>query len=234
MQVFYAPDISGNSFVLDENESRHCVKVLRLGKSDVVKLIDGKGNLYEGVIIEPNPKACVINISNVIKDYQQRPYRLHLVVSPLKNPERFDWLIEKCVEIGVDEITPVICNKTEKMSIRKERVESIIISAMKQSLKATLTVLNPVTGFREMISQNRSGLKLIAHCSDKYERKSIMQVYKGEKEILFLIGPEGDFTGDEIQEAVSKGFVSVHLGSSRLRTETAAIAACLSIYLLNQ
>ncbi len=234
MQVFYAPDISGNSCVLDENESRHCAKVLRLCKSDIVKLIDGKGNLYEGVIIEPNPKACVININNVIKDYQQRPYRLHLVVSPLKNPERFDWLIEKCVEIGVDEITPVICNKTEKMSIRKERVESIIISAMKQSLKATLTVLNPVTGFREMISQNRSGLKLIAHCSDKYERKSIMQVYKGEKEILFLIGPEGDFTGDEIQEAVSKGFVSVHLGSSRLRTETAAIAACLSIYLLNQ
>ncbi len=234
MQVFYAPDISGNSFVLDENESRHCVKVLRLGKSDVVKLIDGKGNLYEGVIIEPNPKACVINISNVIKDYQQRPYRLHLAVSPLKNPERFDWLVEKCVEIGVDEITPVICNKTEKMSIRKERVESIIISAMKQSLKATLTVLNPVTYFSEIISQNRSGPKLIAHCSDEYERESIMQAYRGEKEILFLIGPEGDFTGDEIQKAVSKGFVSVHLGTSRLRTETAAIAACLSIYLLNQ
>ncbi|MBP7730373.1 MAG: 16S rRNA (uracil(1498)-N(3))-methyltransferase [Bacteroidales bacterium] len=234
MQVFYAPNIAGNYCVLDENESRHCVKVLRLGKSDIVSLIDGRGNLYEGEISEPNPKACVIIIRNVIYNYDSRQYKLHIAVSTLKNPERFDWLVEKCVEIGVDEITPVICNKTEKRSIRKERIESIIISAMKQSLKARLTVLNPVTDLGEFILQNWSGLKLIAHCSDEFERESILKLYKREKDVVFLIGPEGDFTGDEIHDAITKGFVSVTLGPSRLRSETAAIAACFSIYLLNQ
>ncbi|MBP8958820.1 MAG: 16S rRNA (uracil(1498)-N(3))-methyltransferase [Bacteroidales bacterium] len=234
MQVFYTLDIAGNSCVLDENESRHCVKVLRLGKSDIVKLIDGKGNLYEGEISDPNPKACVITIRNVIYNYDSRAYKLHLAVSPLKNPERFDWLVEKCVEIGVDEITPIICNKTEKKSIRKERIKSIIISAMKQSLKARLTVLNPVTDFNEFILQNWSGLKLIAHCSDEFEKESILKLYKREKEVVFLIGPEGDFAGGEIHDAITKGFVSAHLGPSRLRSETAAIAACFSIYLLNQ
>lgn len=234
MHIFYASGIKGEKCILDVTESRHCVKVLRLKKNDTVKLIDGTGNLYEGVISEPDPEACIVRITKVIKDFQLRPYRLHLAVSPLKNPERFDWLVEKCVEIGVDEITPVICKNTEKKNIKPERIKKIIISAMKQSLKTYLTNLNESIDFNSFISADFNGIKLIAHCSANFTREHVSGIYKKGENVLFLIGPEGDFTDDEIRAAEKMGFRSVHLGPSRLRTETAGIAACHSIYFLNQ
>jgi len=234
MQVFFAPGIKGEKCVLDTTESRHCIKVLRLKKNEQVKLIDGTGKLYEGIIEEPDPEACVIRITRVIRNFQPRTYKLHLAVSPLKNPERFDWLIEKCVEIGVDEITPLICKNTEKKSIKAERINKIIISAMKQSLKTHLTILNEVVDFKNFISTDFNGIKLIAHCSANFYRESVPGVYKKGQDALFLIGPEGDFTDEEIKDAEKMGFRSVHLGPSRLRTETAGIASCHSIYLLNQ
>ena len=149
MQVFYIRDISGKICSLDEKESRHCIKVLRLKKGDEVKMIDGKGNLFSGRIADADPGRCNIEVTHITNDFENRDYRLHIAISPLKNPDRFELFIEKSVEIGIDEITPIICSRTEKPGIRHERVSSLIISAMKQSLKAKDTVLNKTVSFNE-------------------------------------------------------------------------------------
>lgn len=233
MQIFYAPDIIGDNYTLDENESKHCIKVLRMTKGTNVRLIDGKGNLYEGIISDPDIKKCLIAITGITKDFEKRIYKLHIAISPLKNPERFEWFIEKSVEIGVDSITPMICRNTEKPGIKNERINNLIISAMKQSLKTNKTVLNEPCTFTDFIKSNYSGKKMIAHCNDTFTRNKISDVYSKNENAVILIGPEGDFSEEEIKGAVSSGFSSVHLGSSRLRTETAGIAACHSIYFLN-
>ncbi len=233
MQIFYAPDITGDNYTLDENESKHIIRVLRMTKGTRVRLIDGTGNLYEGIINNPDPKKCSVSITGVISAFEQRNYRLHIAISPLKNTERFEWFIEKSVEIGIDEITPISCRNTEKKSIKAERVNNLIISAMKQSLKATQPVLNSSCSFNDLINIDFNGIKMIAHCNDSFERKSIAQVYSKKENALILIGPEGDFSEEEINAANKKGFIAVHLGPSRLRTETAGVAACHSIYFIN-
>jgi 16S rRNA (uracil1498-N3)-methyltransferase len=234
MQIFYAPGISGDSYILDENESKHCIRVLRMTKGTNVKLIDGKGNLYEGIISDPDSKKCIISVTGIIKDFEKRDYRLHIAISPLKNPERYEWFVEKSVEIGVDELTPLICRNTEKPGIKSERVNNLIISAMKQSLKATKTILNDPCPFYEFISREYNGIRMIAHCNNSLDRSKISEAYLKNENALMLIGPEGDFSEEEIASAITKGFLPVHLGKSRLRTETAGIAACHSIYFLNQ
>jgi 16S rRNA (uracil1498-N3)-methyltransferase len=234
MQIFYAPGIAGNSYILDEKESKHCIRVLRMGKGTAVRLIDGKGNLFEGIISDPDPKQCKVEVTAVTSDFEKRPWRLHIAISPLKNPERFEWFVEKSVEIGIDEITPLICKNTEKQTIKTERISNIVISAMKQSLKADLPVVNPVTSFMDFIAYDLKGKKLIAHCSDSPGKTSVGQIVSRGEDVIFLIGPEGDFCTDEIKSASEHGFFEVHLGNSRLRTETAGIAACHSIYFLNQ
>ena len=234
MQIFYAPDINGISYTLDEKESKHLIRVLRMVKGSCVKLIDGKGNLFEGFISEPDQNKCIIEITREIKDFEKRNYKLHIAISPLKNPERFEWFVEKSVEIGIDEITPLICKNTEKPGIKSERVNNIIISAMKQSLKAKKTLLNETSSFKDFINKNLEGTKMIAHCDDFNFRKKISDIYSKKTDSIILIGPEGDFSREEIDTAVKKGFLPVHLGTSRLRTETAGIAACHSIYFINQ
>lgn len=234
MQIFYAPGIGGSSYRFDNTESRHIIRVLRMRRGDRVRIIDGKGNLYEGLISNPDSEACMIEITGIISDFEKRPYSLHLAVSPLKNPERFEWMVEKCVEIGVDAITPLICRNSEKKSIKRERLQNIIISAMKQSLKANLTMLNDPQEFGEFISTTDKKYNLIAHCNQNFERNGIAGIYKKGSDVTILIGPEGDFTPDEISSATSAGFASIHLGESRLRSETAGISACHSVYLLNQ
>jgi 16S rRNA (uracil1498-N3)-methyltransferase len=234
MQIFYAPGISGDYYSLDEKESRHSIRVLRMKKGMQVRLIDGKGNLYEGTISEPDPKKCVIKIESVSRDFELKNYSLHLAISPLKNPERFEWFIEKSVEIGVDEITPLICRNTEKQGIRSERINNIIISAMKQSLKSKKTILHEASTFEDFIRCNHNGIKMIAHCNATFKRRRIADVYKKGEDAIVIIGPEGDFSEAEIGNAVSRGFEPVHLGNSRLRTETAGIAACHSVYFINQ
>lgn len=234
MQIFYAPDITGDLFTLNEVESKHIIRVLRMTKGDSVRLIDGKGNLYEGVIENPDQKKCLIKITGITKDFEKRNYSLHIAISPLKNPERFEWFIEKSVEIGIDEITPLICRNTEKQRIKPERINNIIISAMKQSLKATGTIINSPCKFEDFIKSNNTGTRMIAHCSESFSKSKISDVYtKGENAII-LIGPEGDFSEQEIIKASANGYKNVHLGMSRLRTETAGIAACHSIYFINQ
>jgi 16S rRNA (uracil1498-N3)-methyltransferase len=235
MQIFYAPGITGNIWVLNEKESKHCVRVLRMKEGTPVKAIDGKGNLYEGVINTADPKKCEIRINNIIREFEKRNYKLHLAISPLKNPERFEWFIEKSVEIGVDEITPILCKHSEKQTIKPERINNIIISAMKQSLKAGITILNETTSFEEFIKKDFPGKKIISHCNTgTSERVKIDMEYVKGNDAVILIGPEGDFSDNEIATAIAYGFRPVHLGKSRLRTETAGVAACHSIYFLNQ
>jgi 16S rRNA (uracil1498-N3)-methyltransferase len=234
MQIFYAPDITGNTYTLDEKESKHLIRVLRMTKGADVRLIDGKGNLYNGIISHPDQKRCTIDITGKIMNFEKRDYKLHIAMSPLKNPERFEWFIEKSVEIGVDEITPLLCRNTEKTGIKTDRVNNIIVSAMKQSLKATKTVLNETCNFKDFISMKSDSIRMIAHCDNFLARRRVSDVYTKGQNAIILIGPEGDFTGEEIDTAVNSEFIPVHLGASRLRTETAGIAVCHSIYFMNQ
>jgi 16S rRNA (uracil1498-N3)-methyltransferase len=234
MQVFYAHDIKGDTYTLDERESKHTIRVLRMKKGSPVTLIDGRGNLFEGIIADPDPAGCIINIVSVIRAFEKRNYRLHIAISPLKNPERFEWFVEKAVEIGIDEITPVICKNTEKPGIKTERIRNLIISAMKQSLKAQETYVNQVKNFGEFINENHTGKLMIAHCHNDLKRSKISEVYSRGEDAVIMIGPEGDFSGEEIENAMSNKFTQIHLGNSRLRTETAGIAACHSIYFINQ
>jgi len=234
MQIFYAPDIVGDTYTLDDKESKHCIRVLRMTKGTVVKLIDGKGNLYQGIIDNPDSKSCTIAITGKTENFEKRDYSLHIAISPLKNPERFEWFIEKCVEIGIDEVTPLICRNTEKPGVKAERINNIIISAMKQSLKATKTVLNDPCLFHDFIKNDFGGIRMIAHCNNDFKRNKIWDIYSKNKQAVILIGPEGDFSKEEIGSAITRGYYPVHLGHSRLRTETAGIAACHSIYFINQ
>jgi 16S rRNA (uracil1498-N3)-methyltransferase len=234
MQIFYAPDIIGDSYSLDQKESRHLIRVLRMPAGAEVKLIDGDGNLYEGIISKPDQNKCIIGIKSKVHDFEKRNYRLHIAISPLKNTERFEWFVEKTVEIGIDEITPLICKYTEKSVIKAERINNIIISAMKQSLKAKKPILNSPCHFDEFLNSNTATSKMIAHCNNSFSRKKISEVCPKNEDITILIGPEGDFDISEIKNAMMKRFVPVHLGQSRLRTETAGIAACYSVYFINQ
>ena len=234
MQAFYAPDIAGGEYKLDENESGHCIRVLRMKAGSFIRLVDGKGTLFEGIVVNPDPKGCTVSITAVTRDFEKRDYRLHIAISPLKNPVRFEWFIEKSVEIGIDEITPVICDNTEKPGIKADRLRSLIISAMKQSLKPSLTRLNEACRFNDFIRNDAGGTRMIAHCYQDTVRSGISDVYARGSDALIMIGPEGDFSPGEVSMAAGKGFVPVHLGKSRLRSETAGIAACHSIYFINQ
>ena len=234
MQIFYAPYINGETYTLDENESGHVVRVLRMKKGTGVKLIDGKGNLYEGEIEIPDQRKFTIIITGIVKDFEKRNWLLQIAISPLKNHERFEWFVEKGVEIGVDVITPLICRNTEKTSIKSERINNIIISAMKQSLKATKPVLNPPIEFNDFIIRDCKDTGMIAHCNDSFKRNRIADIYSKNENAVILIGPEGDFSYDEICKASEYGYAHIHLGNSRLRTETAGIAACHSVYFINQ
>ena len=234
MQIFYAPDITGDSYTLNEKESKHSIRVLRMKIGAIVRLIDGNGNLFLGEIADPDPVKCVIRINSVINNFEKRIYRLHIAISPLKNPDRFEWFIEKSVEIGIDEITPLICMHSEKTGIKAQRINNLIISAMKQSLKAKITHLNNPCQFNDFINADRAGNLIIAHCNERLARRKLSEVYSRGNEVVILVGPEGDFSEEEINLAADRGYKAVHLGSSRLRTETAGIAACHSVYFINQ
>jgi 16S rRNA (uracil1498-N3)-methyltransferase len=202
-------------------------------RGDAVHFTDGAGNMYEGIITEDDPLNMEVSVTGVIKDAGKRQYRLHVAISPLKNDDRLEWFIEKAVELGIDEITPLICSRTEKKRIRKERLEGLILSAMKQSVKAYLPLLNEPVQFTEFIDKGHTGRRLIACCNTELERKAITTTAGRGEDVLILIGPEGDFTPEEVKLASDAGFLPVHLGDSRLRTETAGVAACCSVYLAN-
>ncbi|MEZ7867415.1 MAG: 16S rRNA (uracil(1498)-N(3))-methyltransferase [Paludibacteraceae bacterium] len=232
MIVFYCPDIL-HSFTLSEEESQHAVRVLRLQAGDELEVVDGAGGYYLAVVTNPHPKHCEFQIKETITEYGKRDYRLHIAIAPTKNIERLEWFIEKCTEIGVDEITPILCRFSERKIIKPERLEKIIVSAAKQSLKAYFPILNPMCSFRDFIQQTTVSQKFIAHCYEQ-DKQLLQQVYQKSSDAVILIGPEGDFSPEEVQAAIQHQFQPVSLGSSRLRTETAGIAACHTISLINE
>lgn len=233
MHIFYTPDISGNSYTLDEAESKHCIRVLRLEKGDKITLVDGRGGFYTAEISDPNPKRCTVDVINSELNHGHRKYKVHIAIAPTKNIERTEWFLEKATEIGIDRVTPLLCRCSERKEIKTDRLEKVMISAMKQSLKACLPHLDPMTKFSEFISQPFEGQKFIAHCSSLH-RDLLSEKMAPQSNYLILIGPEGDFTTEEIENAIAAGFSPVSLGESRLRTETAGLVACHTFNLLNQ
>lgn len=235
MQLFYTPDLSGNFYTFNEQESKHCIKVLRLNSGDIVYLIDGKGGFFKAEITDPHYKRCGVEIREQLPDPDNRDYKIHIAVAPTKNIDRIEWFLEKACEIGIDRVTPLLCKRSERKVIKKERLEKILISAMKQSFKATLPILDDLTPIKEFLEQDNTSTKFVAYCDETIEERKLLrdQITKGE-DILVLIGPEGDFDKEEIELAFDKNFIPVTLGNSRLRTETAALVACDTINIMNQ
>ncbi len=233
MHLFYTPDLRNKIYTLDEAESKHCIKVLRLGINDKVELIDGKGGFHKAKVIDLNPKKCSVEITETIMEYAKRNHYLHIAIAPTKNVDRFEWFLEKATEIGIDEITPILCDHSERKVLKNERLEKIIISAIKQSIKAYKPVLNNLTKLSDFVGSNFNGNKFIAHCEEN-QKYSLKKVYNNGENALILIGPEGDFSLEEINVAKKNNFKEVSLGESRLRTETAGIVACHTINLLNE
>jgi len=235
MQIFYTPDITLPTYQLNEEESKHAVRVLRLKEGDVIQLIDGKGGFYEGEISLANSKACEVNIIKEEKEYGKRNHYLHIAISPTKNIERIEWFLEKATEIGIDEVTFLETKNTERTKVKLERLEKVIVSAAKQSIKAYLPKLNDLTSYKTFIKEYSSSKeeKYIAHCFET-EKVELKASYKSGEKVTILIGPEGDFSREEVEYANKNGFVSLTLGTSRLRTETAALKACMAINFLNE
>lgn len=235
MELFYSKDMDGSICRLDQDESGHCVKVLRHRAGDEISVIDGCGTLYRCRIITDSPKGVEASVMSSEENWGGHPYRLHLAVCPTKSNDRYEWFVEKACEIGFDELSPVIGEHSERKVLKTARVEKVLISAAKQSLKAAVPIVNEPVSVKEFIADApEDALKLIAYCfeDERVPRKSIKEVLEDAdgKEIIVMIGPEGDFSKAEAELALEHGFIPVHLGASRLRTETAALTAASAVY----
>ena len=235
MELFYSRDIDGGICRLDKDESGHCAKVLRHRCGDEIAVIDGCGTLYRCRITCDNPKGVEAMVLSSEDSWGGHPYSLHLAVCPTKNNDRYEWFAEKACEVGVDMISPIIGEHSERRIFKTARLEKILVSAAKQSLKAAVPVVNEPVSVKEFIrGQEGQTLKMIAYCfeDESIPRRSIKEVLEGYEgtEILVMIGPEGDFSKEEAQMALEAGFIPVHLGASRLRTETAAVTAAEAAY----
>ena len=235
MHLFYTPDIAPShpQYFLNEEESKHAIRVLRLEAGSEVQLIDGKGGLYIAEIKDPHPKRTILQITNVITEYNKRNHYLHIAIAPTKNLDRLEWFLEKATEIGIDEISLIICQRSERKEAKTERLNKIITSATKQSLKAYHPVLNEPVALNKFLGQPFNGQKFIAHCEDS-EKSSLSAEIEKQGRYLILIGPEGDFSPVEIDTTLHNGYKAITLGESRLRTETAALEACFEVNFLNR
>jgi len=233
MQLFYSPNISteNTQYIFSKEESKHIVRVLRKKEGDTLNITNGKGYLFTVEITLADAKKCLVQINNA-KQIENHNYKLHIAIAPTKMNDRIEWFLEKATEIGIDEITPIFCDNSERKVIKKERFEKIIQSAMKQSLQMQLPKLNEALSFKEFINQDFMGQLFIAHCEEQ-EKTQLQSQVTTKGNYTILVGPEGDFSINEIKLALSKNFVPVALGNTRLRTETAGIAACHTIALLN-
>lgn len=234
MQLFYSPDITEatEQFSFDKEESKHITKVLRKKPGDVLTLTNGKGWKFTVKIINTDFKNCLVSIIDKVFINKQN-YSLHIAIAPTKMNDRFEWFLEKATEIGVDSITPLICDRSERKVIKRERFEKIIQSAMKQSLQYYLPILNEAIKFTDFLNREFNGQLFIAHCDETF-RKSLRTELETGENVIILIGPEGDFSVKEIKMALQRNFIPVTLGSTRLRTETAGIIACHSVAFVNQ
>lgn len=224
MNLFYQENINFNQkeIFLSKEESKHLLKTLRKQIRDIIHITDGKGNLFETKIYNPDFKKCELKIIRQEFIEKQKP-EIHIAISPTKNDKRLEWFVEKATEIGISEITPLICKRSEKQHIKIERLKKITVSAIKQSQQFYLPIINKATDFQNFIKQKTNFQKFIAHCEE--EKNPLIKLYQKEKSALILIGPEGDFTNEEIELALENNFQAVDLGNTRLRTETAGIVA---------
>ncbi len=235
MHLFYTPELTERAvrFTLGEEESRHCVKVLRLSVNDRVFLVDGRGGLYTAAIEVADPRHTQLKIEDVQAEYHRRNHYLHIAIAPTKNLDRLEWFLEKAVEIGIDEVTPIICARSERKDLRVDRLQKLVVSAMKQSLRAYLPVVNEPVKLKDFLSGRHEGQKFIAHCGEG-ERVDLGARLQPGQSCVVMIGPEGDFTPEEVTGSLALGYVPVTLGNSRLRTETAGLEACFEVNYLNR
>ncbi|MFL5753777.1 MAG: 16S rRNA (uracil(1498)-N(3))-methyltransferase [Bacteroidia bacterium] len=234
MQLFYCKNREGNTAVLTEEESWHCVKVLRKKAGDVIHLIDGTGGFYQAILTDAHPKACTVEITSEESNYKKRNYHLHIAIAPTKNMDRIEWFAEKAVEIGVDEISFLLCKASERKVVKTERILRVVESAVKQSIQAYLPRVNELMPFKKFIEEqknNKAG-KLIAHCMEDNAVPLKKLISPGEN-VLCLIGPEGDFSRDEAELAFQHQYQGLSLGANRLRTETAGLYVCNALAFLN-
>jgi len=235
MQLFYNPILTKNTqqVTFDKTESRHIVRVLRKKEGDSVFITNGLGNLFTAKIILANDKKCLVEISNIEDKPNPRNYYLHIAIAPTKLNDRFEWFLEKATEIGVDEITPIICDHSERKIVKMERMQKIIHAAAKQSLKFYFPKINEPVTFQKFIKLPFKGKKLIAHC-EKTSKNGLKSVVQKLDRTTILIGPEGDFSLKEIQQSFENSYIPISLGKSRLRTETAGIVAVHSVAFINE
>lgn len=237
MLLFYDPDISGPQYTMKADESKHIARVLRLKNGDELHVVNGTGALFTCVLTDNHQKHCTIDVTKEEAGAGKLPSSIHIAVAPTKNNDRFEWFLEKSTEIGISEVTPIICDHSERKVVKPERLERILVAAMKQSLKAWLPELKEATKFKDFVTSEAvnqfTGQKFIAHCAET-DRTELHQAHKAGTDTLILIGPEGDFSPAEVELAMEHGFQPITLGESRLRTETAAVVACHTVNLLNQ
>ena len=243
MYLFFTPDIDVSSLLgtLSEEESAHCIRVLRYTRGDEILLTDGKGNTYTARITNPHPKHCEFEVLGSERQQKSHDFHLHIAIAPTKNIERLEWMVEKCTEIGIDEITPLLCRFSERKQLREDRLEKIILSAAKQSLTPYLPRLNPLTDYNTFVRTACEKHRYIAHCYKDERHPLKEEIIKAKAsslegrlgEVVILIGPEGGFSEQEVSDALALGFVPVSLGNSRLRTETAGVVACHTAILMN-
>lgn len=234
MQLFYTPDIQKNTseFSFDKDESKHIVKVLRKKEGDILHVTNGLGYLFYTEILLASEKKCTVKITNTTFQEPSKHF-LHIAIAPTKMNERLEWFLEKATEIGIQEITPIICDHSERKVIKTERFAKILESAMKQSLQFYLPKLNTPVSFKTFVKEKREGMKFIAHCEES-EKKLLKNCIEKENNYTILIGPEGDFSNTEIFMALENNYKAVSLGNTRLRTETAGVVACHSIVFINE
>ena len=238
MHLFLTDTTQGPYATLPPEESKHCVRVLRMQLGDELYVTSGDGTMCRARIIDPDPTACQVEITERLPDYGARPFKLHMAVAPTKNNARMEWFVEKAVEIGIDRITPVICDHSERGVLKTDRLERIALSAMKQSLQATLPIIDPpvkLLDFLKNLNSQFSTLnsqKFVCYCVGD-DRRTLHQLYTPGADALVLIGPEGDFSPHEIAEVLAQGFQPVTLGNNRLRTETAALYALTALNFMN-
>ena len=230
---FYSPDIASD-LTLPEIESGHCCRVLRMKEGNRIYVVDGKGMEYECEITDAHPKHTSVMILSEREDPKHWKEKIVLAVAPTKNIDRIEWMLEKVVEIGVDEIVLLRCEHSERKNVNEERLVKIIISAMKQSLKATLPVFRGLVKYHDFIESIDTPLKYIGYCAPDVERREFAKEFPGKGDVTVMIGPEGDFSPEEVMLAMNKGFVPVTFGESRLRTETAALFAVTAIHVIDQ
>ena len=236
MHLFYCPDIA-TTLTLSEEESHHCVKVLRLAAGDEIDVVDGNGTWHHARITMAHQKRCAVEIVHSESRAPHWPHKIEVGIAPTKNIDRIEWMIEKCTEMGIDRITPLQCRYSERKEVKPERLRKILVSAMKQSLKATLPQLDAMTPVMNVIKSPFQGKRFIAYCDmtlPREQRKTFAQEYDPGEDTLILIGPEGDFSIEEVRMAHAAGFRSITLGESRLRTETAAVQAVASCHTIIQ